>query len=320
MAAEPTRVSVVIPSYRRPGLLARCLTGVSALERRPEEVVVVRRIDDVDTQQLLQDIAGVMVVTVSEPGVLAAMTAGVAASSGGIIAFIDDDAVPRADWLTALIRQFEDTRVGAVGGRDVVHHPGGTDRENDGPVGVVTRWGKLIGNHHLGSGPARDVSVLKAVNMAFRREALALPRTLRGTGAQVHFEVAVGLWARNQGWRLVYDPSVLVDHYPGPRFDRDRRDGSDPLAARDAAYNLVACLINLEPKLRTRRALYGLVVGDALTPGLVRAGLAFVQRDREVKRRLIPSLQGQLAALRDYRAGWRIVMVPAQTGPRISKG
>jgi glycosyltransferase involved in cell wall biosynthesis len=320
VADEPTRVSLVIPSFRRPDLLARCLAGVRAMERQPDELIVVRRSDDAETERLLTDVVGITSVTVKEPGVLAAMNAGVVASSGGIIAFIDDDAVPRPGWLTALVCRLEDGRVGGIGGRDVVQGPAGTDLQNDGPVGLVTKWGKLIGNHHLGSGPPRDVTVLKAVNMAFRREALALPRALRGSGAQVHFEVAVGLWARDQGWRLVYDPAILVDHYPGPRFDRDRRDRPDPVAARDAAYNLVTCLINLEPSLRTRRALYGLLIGDAMTPGLVRAGLALAQGDREVRRRLLPSLQGQVAALRDYRAGRLIDMVPAQTRARISKG
>jgi hypothetical protein len=47
-------------------------------------------------------------------------------------------------------------------------------------VGRVGRWGKLVGNHHLGTGSARSVMVLKAVNMAFRREALAVPEQLRG--------------------------------------------------------------------------------------------------------------------------------------------
>jgi hypothetical protein len=57
--------------------------------------------------------------------------------------------------------------------------------------------------------------VVQAANMALRREALALPDGLRGSGAQAHFEVAMCLWARKRDWRIVYDPAIVVDHYRG---------------------------------------------------------------------------------------------------------
>jgi len=89
-----------------------------------------------------------------------------------------------------------------------------------------------------------------------------LPRGLRGTGAQSHFEVGLSLWARKQGWRLVYDPSIVIDHFRAPRADYGRRDHPTTAAIRDRSYNLVASLIALEPKLLPRRALFGLLVGD----------------------------------------------------------
>jgi GT2 family glycosyltransferase len=318
MADGVDGISVVVPTYRRPDLLVACLEGLRWQERRADEIVVVHRQEDEPTARCLAEIPGLTVVTVTDPGVLAAMIAGVAASTGDVIAFIDDDAVARPDWLAGLIRHLDDDSVGGVGGRDLVHDGNGpATPESDVEVGRITRWGKLIGNHHIGTGPPRDVTVLKAVNMAFRRTALALPRTLRGSGAQVHFEVAVGLWARNSGWRLVYDPSVMVDHYPGPRYDADRRNRPDPVAVRDAAYNLVLCMTSLDPTLRRRRALYGLMVGDAMTPGLLRAGVALVRGDRRVWHRLIPSIAGQLAALRDRARGAHVQMITAPPPPTM---
>jgi hypothetical protein len=70
--------------------------------------------------------------------------------------------------------------------------------------------------------------------MAFRRQALALPESLRGSGAQAHFEVATCLWARKRRCRLVYDPSVVIDHYRAPRFDADRRERPERNAIRTA--------------------------------------------------------------------------------------
>lgn len=311
MPAETLRASVVVPTFRRPELLRGCLDGLRAQTRPPDEVIVVCRRDDEVSREVLLGRPDVAMVNVDEPGVLAAMNLAVAASSGDVIAFIDDDAVARPEWLAGLLEQLGDSGVGGVGGRDVVHSDPDPERATADRVGLISPWGKLIGDHHRGRGPARDVDVLKAVNMAFRREALALPRRLRGRGAQVHFEVATGLWARQRGWRLVYDPAIVVDHYPGPRFDPDRRERPDPSAARDAAYNLVTCLVGLSPRLGRRRALFGLLVGDAMTPGLARAAVALAHRDRSVLARLGPSLRGQLEALRDHVRGRPLEMQPA---------
>jgi GT2 family glycosyltransferase len=298
--ASRFEVSVVVPTYRRSDELRRCLAGLATQSLAPTETIVVRREGDEATRAALKESAhaGVVDAVVSEPGVLAAMETGTAVASSDLIAFIDDDAVPRPEWLERLTRHFDDPEVGGVGGRDVIAGqpaPMGPPLE----VGRITRWGKLIGNHHLGTGSPREVMVLKAVGVAFRRTALALPRGLRGAGAQVHFEVGMSLAARRQGWRLVYDPSALVDHEVAQRFDSDHRERPRPVAVRDAAYNLVRCLLTEVPGLFWRRALYGLAVGDRATPGVARAGIALLRGEAPVLRRFVPSLAGQGAGLRE---------------------
>jgi cellulose synthase/poly-beta-1,6-N-acetylglucosamine synthase-like glycosyltransferase len=293
---------VVVPTYRRPAELRRCLAGLARQSLSPAETIVVRRSGDEATRLALEESprSAVLDVLVSEPGVLAAMGAGATAASSDIIAFIDDDAVPRPEWLQRLARHFDDPEIGGVGGRDLIageDTPTGAARE----VGTITRWGKLIGNHHLAAGAPREVMVLKAVGVAFRRQALALPRGLKGEGAQVHFEVGMSLSAHRRGWRLVYDPSALVDHEVAPRFDRDARNRPRPIAVRDAAYNLVSCLLAELPDLFWRRALYGLIVGDRDIPGVGRAVVALLRAERAVLRRFAPSVAGQVAALRCAR-------------------
>lgn len=301
---DSVAVTVVVPTYRRPEHLARCLQGVSAQSRSPEEVVIVRRSDDEATRTYLAESVPVnfVDVTVDEPGVVHAVAAGVTAAMGEIVAFLDDDAVPRSDWLARLLAHFAHPRVGAVGGRDVWQNevPRGKPTRD---VGRITPWGKLVGNHYLGTGPARDVMVLQGVNMAFRREALALPESLRGSGAQAHFEVAACLWARKRGWRLVYDPTAIVDHFRGPRFDTDRRERPDTSAIRDRAFNLVAAMLSLEPERYWRRAVFGLLIGDREIPGVARACAGILRGEWEVARRLGPSLAGQAEALREIARG-----------------
>jgi glycosyltransferase involved in cell wall biosynthesis/GT2 family glycosyltransferase len=295
----PLDAAVVIASYRRPDALRRCLDGLARQSVAPAQTIVVRREGDDATRAVLSepDLAAVTQVVVSEPGVLAAMRAGRDAARTEIVAFVDDDAVPRWDWLERLLGHLRDPGVGGVGGRDVI--VGAARPEAPAlDVGRVTAWGRLVGNHHRGAGEARPVMVLKAAGMAFRRCAMTLPDGLRGAGAQVHFEVGMSLAAQRRGWRLIYDPAAIVDHHVAPRFDADRRGRPAPGAVSDAAYNLVHCLLEEAPELVWRRAAYGLLVGDRKIPGVLRAAAALVRREPNVLSDLRPSLAGQLDALR----------------------
>lgn len=286
-------------SYRRPALLRRCLDGVLAQERLPDRIVVAARDDDVETQSVVRaDGSGLVhLALVTRPGVVAAMRAGTAASTGDVVAFTDDDAVPRPDWLGRVVAQFEDPYVGGVGGRDVI--PG-----QEGPlrtvVGRLPRSGRLVGNHHLGTGTAREVDVLKGVNMAWRAGALAFPRPeiLRGAGMQLHFELLMARWAQLEGWRLVYDPTIVVDHDGAARPD-DSRDRPRPETVNAEAYNLLFAITALDPRHRWLRVANALLAGSRDTPGVARGVAAAVRREAGVLRRVRPSMAGQLAAARD---------------------
>ena len=78
-------VDVVVPTYRRPELLDRCLRALAAQHRLPNRVLVVARKDDDDAREVVKDhltsLPGLEQVTVRAPGVLAA------------------DAAPRPDWI-----------------------------------------------------------------------------------------------------------------------------------------------------------------------------------------------------------------------------
>lgn len=294
-------VSVVVPTFGRPRSLLRCLEGLARQTHLPDEVLVVRRVSDDATAEVLTtvDLPQLREVLAPRDAVVAAMEAGVAASIGNVVAFTDDDAVPRPDWIEKLLGHLTRRDVGAVGGRDIIYEPNGAVRHvaltND--VGRIDRFGRLVGNHHSGSGSPRLVDVLKGVNMAFRREALAFPVDLWGHGTQLNFEVAMCLWARRHRWRIVYDPAVIVDHYAAPRSDSHSRDHPPYSAVRASAYNLAMSVLSFGDGVRVRRAVYGALVGDRGTPGLARAGYALAKGDLDPVRRLPPSLHGQMAAL-----------------------
>ena len=92
--------------------------------------------------------------------------------------------------------------------------------------------------------------------MSVRRSLLRFPVGLRGEGAQVFNELAMCLAVADQGRKVVYDPRAQVDHYPGERFDEDRRTDRTLRAAANAAFNESFVLFSLRPGNRLVRLAY----------------------------------------------------------------
>jgi GT2 family glycosyltransferase len=135
------RVSVVIPTYRRPDLLQRCLSALDAQDFAADEFEIVVADDAASAETeaqtrafALQARSKVRYLRVTEKhGPAAARNAGWRAACGGIIAFTDDDCQPDARWLAEAIKVLEaQPDVSAVAGRTVVPLPAvPTDYELD---------------------------------------------------------------------------------------------------------------------------------------------------------------------------------------------
>ena len=316
-SGRDTTLSVVVPAYRRPEQLVRCLTALEHQDEPADDVVVVHRDDDEASRAAAERFESLARrVVVSEPGQVAALRAGAAVATGEVIAFTDDDAEPRPDWCRRLRASFSDPSVGAAGGRDVVHGPSPPEPARGDQVGLVTGGGRVVGRHHLGTGPPRDVHHLKGVNMAIRSGLLRLPTGLRGEGAQVFNDLAVSLAVVNAGYRVVYDPAIVVDHYPAARFDEDGRGGDRSRRARaDAAFNQSYVLFSLRPRRRLARLAYVVLWGDRDNGGMARCLWAGLRGQGE--------LQGTFTfLLRAHAEAWRraheqpLVMTPAAQNVR----
>ncbi len=276
-------VSVVVPSYRRCEDLDRCLRALARQRRRADEVIVVARADDIPTLRLLSGwldrmaLHGLRVATVAVPGQVAANNRGLDSARGDILCLTDDDAAPRADWIERIVAHFRiDSGLAGVGGRDIVHDDdGGVIAGAERDVGLLRWYGRIVGNHHIGSGEPRTVDILKGVNMAWRRSAVAGLRfdsRLRGAGAQVHNDLAFCLAARRRGARLLYDPGLCVDHYPALRADADQRASFNPESFYNASYNLHLALGDHLRGVRGALAqAYLLLAGSSNCPGALRA-------------------------------------------------
>lgn len=111
----PTKISVIIPTYRRPKLLINCLQALAQQCIEPSEYEVIVVSDGPDHQTLLallpwfkkQTIQLVYLETQKKNGPAAARNLGWSSAKSDLIAFTDDDCLPDKNWLKALTTIFE---------------------------------------------------------------------------------------------------------------------------------------------------------------------------------------------------------------------
>jgi glycosyltransferase involved in cell wall biosynthesis len=277
-------ITVIVPTFKRPVDLDRCLAALDRQRMKPAEILITYRAEDEATQAYLarQDRPGLSarLILCDRPGQVYAMTVAIDHVQSEFLAFTDDDAAPQPDWLERIQTHFDaDPNIAGVGGKDHVCAGGEWFDHRAEPVVGRVRWnGTAIGNHHFGIGPARYVESLKGVNMAFRRSALGDLRPdsrLRGAGAQVGSDMHLSLSLVARGYKLVYDPLVLVDHYPAPRPVDEDRAAFHPEAHRNEVFNRTLIVLDF---LATQRwgalrrlafLTYNGVRGTRKSPGLV---------------------------------------------------
>ena len=121
------RASVVVPTYRRPDLLARCLTVLIQQNADPAtyEIIVVDDAACEETRQQVECLASrvascggpqLRYVAVTERhGPAVARNTGWRAAQGEIIAFTDDDCIPDSCWLRSGIAAFVEGVIGVSG-------------------------------------------------------------------------------------------------------------------------------------------------------------------------------------------------------------
>ena len=296
----PPTVAVVVPTHLRPSDLDRCIHALLHQDDPAEQVIVVRGTgDDGAAAVLARYVDRVTEVVTERTTSVERQRAGAALARAAVVAFTDDDAAPRPDWVARLRTHFTDATVGAVGGRDVA--PGApvpTARR----VGRVRWWGRVDGRHSEGIGPARDVHHLRGVNMAFRRDLLRFPVGLRGPGAPGYAELSSCLFVLGAGAKVRYDPALLVDHWLADRTEHgaDRRSNPSTAARTDDAFNQTYTLLSFRPARRWALMAYVVLIGDRSTGGLARCLVAAVTGDRQLARELVPLLGAHLAAWRAW--------------------
>ncbi|MBD8869387.1 glycosyltransferase family 2 protein [Nocardioides donggukensis] len=217
-SAPEHSVSVVVCAYTRQRWESLCAV-VEAVRRQDRPVLEVLLVID-HAPELLAEcrsaFPGVRVLPSSGPrGLSGARNTGVAAARGDVVAFVDDDAVPEADWLTLLLAPYADPRVLAVGG---AAHPVWPVRR---PAHLVPELDWVVGCSYRGQ-PVRRARVRNVIgaNMSFRRGALDVVGGFDESIGRLGLlplgceetELCIRLTQRNPGARIVLEPRSRVRH------------------------------------------------------------------------------------------------------------
>lgn len=116
------KVSVIIPTYKRPRLVLQALHSLQNQNYTAFEIIVVDSAVNPETEHTIMDFNKKARVTVNY--ICTDSTAlhekrhiGARAAKGDILVFIDDDAICDPNWLSELIKPYSNPEVGCVGGK-----------------------------------------------------------------------------------------------------------------------------------------------------------------------------------------------------------
>lgn len=285
--------TVVIPTWRRPDDLRRCLMSIERQTVRPKEVVVVARAVDEPALAITREFDARW-CEVHRPGHVAPLLAALPTVMTTLVAIIDDDAEADEQWLERLGEPFADPDVACVGGPSP--HPEVDPVAPSSQAGQLSWFGRQGPNiAWLTSGPVREIVAPIECNWAWRTEVL---RDLEFDPVfdfeeAPYYGIDLTMQARERGMRVLFNPAARVAHRWSIRdHDLDRDDVSRWAYVSSRAYTYLI-LKHYRGLRRVSFVLWWTLVGQRSSHGIVTLVVDLVQK------------RTRRATLRVARSGWR---------------
>ena len=239
--ADPS-VSVVIPTYKRADILPHLLAAFKKQTYRNFDLVVVVKPSGDGTEALLKEASAHMkikTVTQTHGHIVDAYFQGVKHTTGDIVAFLDDDALPAPDWLEETVKIFQTKQAAAVTGDSysvLLNHKGMQIIEEEETPSVLSHYEFALFGHPLRGLEdyknciANSGLVYERGNNAYWRKRGVTKALLRGPSMAVSGDMLRSIdlqgewilgcaWEMILGWQLwkrglgmVYSPNVKVYH------------------------------------------------------------------------------------------------------------
>ena len=194
------RASVIIPCRDAAHTVGDAVASALAQTEKPFEVLVVDDASSDGSAEVARRSGARVLSNRIRRNAGGARNAGIDATSGELLAFLDADAVAAPDWLARARAVLEaDPRIAGVGGRIVNGRPG--------------RYGELdyFLNHSewIGGGRPREKANIPTMAIVYRREAIGTARFPESNSGE---DTAFALAVRARGGSLWLDPAIRVTH------------------------------------------------------------------------------------------------------------
>jgi glucosyl-dolichyl phosphate glucuronosyltransferase len=215
-----TDISVVVCAHdeARWDELGRALGSLEAQSLKPHEVIVVVDHNDALLRRVRAELGVLAIENTQIRGLGGARNSGLAAASGWVVAFLDDDAVASREWLSLLAENYRDPAVAGAGGSA---EPLWTDVR---PAWFPREFDWVVGCSYLGMPETtQEVRNVFGCNMSFRREILESLGGFRlGYGCD-ETEFCIRLRQRWPEKKVIYVPEAKVLHHVPANRARLRR-------------------------------------------------------------------------------------------------
>jgi GT2 family glycosyltransferase len=197
------RITVVVCTYNGARTIRDCLEGLRKLEYPNFEVIVVNDGSRDETAAIASEY-DFRLINTEQRGLSHARNTGLAAATGEIVAYLDDDAYPDPHWLSYLAITFQSTLHAGLGGPNIAP-PG------DGPIAECVANAPGNPTHILLSD--QEAEHIPGCNMAFRKSCL---EAIGGFDPQYRVagdDVDVCWRLQQRGWTLGFSPAAVVWHH-----------------------------------------------------------------------------------------------------------
>lgn len=197
------KASVIIPVYNDARVEA-CILSLLSQEYPKElyEIIVVDNNSNHSIREIIQRF-NVKYVRENRKGSYSARNKGLEIASGDVAAFIDADCVADPHWLSELLKGFEDSDVGGIGGRILKLKPQTWVQANAEDLAEQQLTPQYL--------PFHDAPYIVTANAAYR---MSILRLLHGFDAQFQSGGDVDLaWrVQGEGFKIVTAPDAIVHH------------------------------------------------------------------------------------------------------------
>ncbi len=200
------KISIIIPTRSLDGYVCESIFKILGLNWNNYEVIVLaQRIQKMPVIPKLR-----IIKTNAHPAEKRNLALKFA--RGKILAFLDDDAYPKADWLKRTIVHFSDKKVAAVGGPAVTPLNDSFWQKISGSVYESFLGGGLARHRYLPLGKKREVDDWPSVNLLVKKNVF---QKINGFNKNYWTgeDTKLCLDIVNLGYKIIYEPGAIVFHH-----------------------------------------------------------------------------------------------------------